>query len=702
MKKLIRRVVAMALLANTVPGIAQTVELSVGEYDLRKRNGTLPANARPMMKEPVRQAAVQAAGTAKGGGNLACDCWIQPDATYTLAMTPNDDGSSAAITIPFQFDLYGQLFSTLFINNNGNISFDAPWATFTATGFPTASFTMVAPYWADIDTRGDDGMGLNGGTVKYKVTPTALYVNWDDCGYFSMYTDKKVFIQLIITDGTDPILGPGNNVSFCYKEIDWTTGDASGGTNGFGGSPAVVGANLGNGVDYIQFGTFDQPGSAYDGPFGANDGCDWLDFKHFVFSTSTTGSNIAPIASSAFLCDTITVCTGSYTEIQLDFIAPETGQTVTATSSCISLPSYAEVSNTSGITATIVSGFTPTVADIGFHNIDYAGTDNGNPPLTTNVSIVVEVVQSPGAPPAITGDSTICSGEVSTLDAGPGFTDYLWSNGATGQTIQAGAGVYTVTGIVGSCPLTSQPFTIVASPAPQPVITGVLFNCAGEPTTLSTTQGYTNYTWSNGSTDSTIIVGTGIYSVAVTDASGCTGTSATVTVLSAPAPTAGFVPDPQGPVPPGTSVLFDDTSLGNGGNITSWSWDFGNGDNSSAQNPTNTFNLPGNYTVTLTVTTADGCTDTYELIYTVLPVEIEVPNVFSPNGDGLNDYLEFSGLQFYSGANLTVYSRWGNVVYENSSYRNTWNAKDVSEGTYFFVLRLADGREYSGHVTLLR
>ncbi|MEO8066426.1 MAG: gliding motility-associated C-terminal domain-containing protein [Flavobacteriales bacterium] len=691
----------VALLPITL--IAQTIELPEGQYDLSKAAGTLPqGNVRPIARQQLPLAPVMPAGTAKGGGNFSCDCWIQPDANYTLAMTPNDDNSSGLITIPFQFNLYGTNYSNLYINNNGNISFDAPYGTFTADPFPTAGFVMVAPFWADIDTRGDDGLGLNGGTVKYKVTPTALYVNWDDCGYFSQYTDKKVFIQLIITDGNDPILGAGNNVSFCYKEMDWTTGDASGGSGGFGGFPAVVGANLGNGVDFIQFGTFDQPGTAYDGPFGNVDGVDWLDYKHFVFSTVTSTQNVAPIASSSFLCDTIVVCAGQLTQIQMDFIAPETGQITTATSIAPTLSTYVETSNTSGITATILSEFNPTAGEVGFHTITFSGTDNGVPPLTSTVYIVVEVVPSPGAPPTISGDDLICAGEFSTLTASGGFASYNWSNGDNGQSVDVGGGTYTVTGVLGNCPLTSAPFIVTENPQPQPVISGVLFNCGGEPATLGTTQPFTDYTWSNGSTDPTITVGTGTYSVTVTDANGCTGTSGAVNVLSAPAPTAGFSADPPSPAPPGTTVQFTDQSLANGANIVGWSWDFGDNSTSAEQNPTNTFNFPGNYDVTLTVTTSDGCTDTYTFIYNILPVDIIIPNVFSPNSDGLNDNLEFSGLQFYSNSNLKVYSRWGNKVYESANYRNNWNGKDTSEGTYFYILKMADGREYVGHVTLLR
>ncbi|HNK42490.1 MAG TPA: gliding motility-associated C-terminal domain-containing protein, partial [Flavobacteriales bacterium] len=81
---------------------------------------------------------------------------------------------------------------------------------------------------------------------------------------------------------------------------------------------------------------------------------------------------------------------------------------------------------------------------------------------------------------------------------------------------------------------------------------------------------------------------------------------------------------------------------------------------------------------------------------------IEVPNVFSPNGDGKNDVLEFTGVEYFPGNHLRVFNRWGQPIYEASSYKNTWRASGVPEGTYFYVLKLPNGKEYTGHVTLLR
>jgi hypothetical protein len=93
-----------------------------------------------------------------------CACYTPHDGTWTLAMAPNDDGSTANIPIPFNFCLYGSNYTSLWINNNGNITFDNSYATFSAVGFPDPSYVMVAPFWGDVDTRGI-------GEVWYKINP---------------------------------------------------------------------------------------------------------------------------------------------------------------------------------------------------------------------------------------------------------------------------------------------------------------------------------------------------------------------------------------------------------------------------------------------------------------------------------------------------------------------------------------------------
>ncbi|MFN7012748.1 MAG: nidogen-like domain-containing protein, partial [Bacteroidia bacterium] len=296
-----------------------------------------------------------------------CDCMIPIDATFNVvpfsgSSAPdyrNDDGSTSLISIPFNFCLYGTQYNSLYINNNGNISFGTPYGTFSSVAFPTTQFTMVAPFWGDVDTRNPAS-----GIVYYKITPTYMIVRWNNVGYFNQMADKLNDFQLIITDGNDPIV-PSGNVAFCYGDMQWTTGSASGGSNGFGGTPATVGANAGDGTSFIQFGRFDQPGTAYDGPFGANDGVSWLDFQSFYFDACGSGSNIAPIAtinisspgggsSSSGICDTVNICENDTILINATFLAPENNQTVTITTSGSQVGNFTVISNTPGSVASII------------------------------------------------------------------------------------------------------------------------------------------------------------------------------------------------------------------------------------------------------------------------------------------------------------------------------------------------------------
>lgn len=139
---------------------------------------------------------------------------------------------------------------------------------------------MLAPFWADVDTR--NGLGA----VYYKTTPSAVIVIWNETGYFSMQGDKRNTFELIFTDGTDPLIGVGNNVAFSYTTMQWTTGSASGGIGGFGGTPATVGVNKGDGIKYALVGRFDHAGIDYSGAGGIS-GVGYLEGKYFTFDACT-------------------------------------------------------------------------------------------------------------------------------------------------------------------------------------------------------------------------------------------------------------------------------------------------------------------------------------------------------------------------------------------------------------------------------
>jgi hypothetical protein len=183
-------VLAALLSLSSLSLLAQTPEVDSPEYNLQKANGTLqnylPGNP-----------AIITLGSPFGNPPLSplsgCDCYTEPDATWST-LQACDDCSSGNITIPFNFCLFGASYSSIYINNNGNISFGTPYGTFSPVVFPNANFIMVAPFWADVDTRN------NLGQVRYKITSTALYVNWVNVGYYSMQGDKRNTFSVILTN----------------------------------------------------------------------------------------------------------------------------------------------------------------------------------------------------------------------------------------------------------------------------------------------------------------------------------------------------------------------------------------------------------------------------------------------------------------------------------------------------------------------
>jgi hypothetical protein len=179
------------------------------------------------------------------------------------ALPANDDASSGAVPLGFTIDFFGQDYSSLFVNNNGNVTFDSPLGEFTPFDLTSTQHVIMAPFFADVDTRVGNvvtyGTGMVGGDPAFVAT-------WPGVGYFSEHTDKLNTLQLVLIDRSDT--GAGNfDIEFNYGQIQWETGDASGGSGGLGGASARVGFSNGTGV----IGTFfELPGSGVNGAFVDN------------------------------------------------------------------------------------------------------------------------------------------------------------------------------------------------------------------------------------------------------------------------------------------------------------------------------------------------------------------------------------------------------------------------------------------------
>jgi len=187
------------------------------------------------------------------------------DGTWTSpggCTNPANGGTCAGTAIPIGMTLnfLGVSFSQLYVNTNGNITFDAPLSTFTPFGLTAANREIIAPFFADVDTRNPGsgvvtyGTGTFGGNI-------AFGVNWINVGYFDSHVDKTNSFQLLLVDRSDT--GAGNfDIVFNYDNISWETGDASGGSGGLGGSTARVGFSNGSGLPGTSF---ELPGSDVDG-----------------------------------------------------------------------------------------------------------------------------------------------------------------------------------------------------------------------------------------------------------------------------------------------------------------------------------------------------------------------------------------------------------------------------------------------------
>jgi gliding motility-associated-like protein len=110
----------------------------------------------------------------------------------------------------------------------------------------------------------------------------------------------------------------------------------------------------------------------------------------------------------------------------------------------------------------------------------------------------------------------------------------------------------------------------------------------------------------------------------------------------------------------------------------------------------------GTYTVCLRVTSDAGCTDTLCRSVEVLPHGGIAPNVFTPNGDASNPTLHFDWLQPSQLNHLQVFNRWGQIVYDQTGYRNDWDGGGLPEGVYYYVLRLNAQEVITSYVHLLR
>lgn len=338
----------------------------------------------------------------------------------------------------------------------------------------------------------------------------------------------------------------------------------------------------------------------------------------------------------------------------------------------------------------------------------------------------VRVFVHPDINPQITADTTIiCQRDIATLTAsgGVGSATFEWFP-ATGLNTNLGATVlaspdttttYTVVVREGLC-VDSTKITVQVLSRPKPKF-GYSYadGCQGLTVTFQDSTFATSYVWEFGDGEISNVpnpvhtyqqAGMFFVKLTTTGEGGCIDTTEyRIFVKVGPSLEGTFysIPDEQKEIylPYATIEFYDSTK-----NALTWLWDFGNGQTSVEQNPVQTYHLEGNYLVTLTVTDIKGCSYVIQKgPYQIFEPTYIIPNVFTPNEDGINDTwkVKYLGKERVS---FQIFDRWGNLMFTSESVEQGWNGnvksgKQALDGVYFYQVKIGN-KFYEGNLTLVR
>ena len=268
-----------------------------GSYDSARPTGL----RRRLRRRAVRAVVGAGAALAMTAGSLVAVA-AGPAGTAAAASTavvagfntttfgPNDDGSypctgynagtpygctPATVPLPFGLDFFGNNYSAVYINNNGNLTFGQPLATYTPYPLSDAGPPMIAPFFADVDTRVGNTVTFGSGSVNGHPT---FGVNWPGVGCYAANTSVLNDFQVLLVDRSD--IAPGDfDVEFNYGQIQWDSGQASGGDASCqGGYAARAGYAGGSGATGTYY---EIPGSGVDGAFLDSNSATGLIYGHY-------------------------------------------------------------------------------------------------------------------------------------------------------------------------------------------------------------------------------------------------------------------------------------------------------------------------------------------------------------------------------------------------------------------------------------
>jgi gliding motility-associated-like protein len=320
-----------------------------------------------------------------------------------------------------------------------------------------------------------------------------------------------------------------------------------------------------------------------------------------------------------------------------------------------------------------------------------------NPPSTCKDTLTKDVESFSPPLVGITGDSTYCPGLSVTLDA-YGAYEYTWSNGSTSDSIEVsapGGGIWLVGHSSTGCISDTIRKSITEEPDWSFLSSSDTTFCLGDTLILSA-SGAVKYYWNTGDTLNAIVVNqSGNYAIIGTNVRGCEK-SVDFHVIRYPLPQADFDVSSHHVDSRHNQI----TCIIPAADSVQYLWNLGDGSSETGSTVQHAYQISDSvlsYTISLMAVSLNGCSDSSSQVIDVTPF---IPNAFTPDGDGINDF-------FMPGIRLKIYDRNGMMLYEGAKgWDGKYKDRSVNPDTYFYLVSYDDSKgqlhEKRGFITLIR
>jgi large repetitive protein len=336
-------------------------------------------------------------------------------------------------------------------------------------------------------------------------------------------------------------------------------------------------------------------------------------------------------------------------------------------------------------------------------------TNSGGCRSALSLPVIVTINALPVTPTInVNGPTTFCEGDSVTLTASAG-TSYLWSNASTSQSINVTtSGSYTlhIANTSGCQSALSLATIVTVNTIPIVNITSSSNSmCISDQRTLTGNPSGGTFIISDGPglITGNILSATGPGNINLEYIyTGVCANRASQSLIVNENVTAGAGPDQKLLYIFETQMEAESPQYGTG----EWSLISGSGNINDIHSPTSGITeLSIGENKFLWKVSNGSCEATDEVVIVVN--DIVTPTVITPNEDGLNDELIFPGLTAFPGSSIIIYNRWGSEVFRSSDYKNDWNGKDekkrdLQEDTYYYILKISNGRILKGFIEIKR